>query len=64
MKLTMKKSEKNDTLNNIPKSPNRIIILHLNNNLIKNKFELLKDEIGNKIDILFTFERKLDDNSF
>ena len=64
MKLTMKKSEKNDALNNIPKSPNRIIILHLNNNLIRNKSELLKDEIGNKIDILFTFERKLDGNSF
>ena len=64
MKLTMKKSEKNDALNDIPKRPNRIIILHLDNNLIRNKSELLKDEIGNKIDILFTFERKLDGNSF
>ena len=64
MKLTMKKSEKNDALNDILKRPNRIIILHLDNNLIRNKSELLKDEIGNKIDILFTFERKLDDNSF
>ena len=46
---------KNDALNEIRKENlNRIIIAHL-------KFEMLKEVIGNKIDILLIFERKLDD---
>ena len=46
---------KNDALNEIHKENlNRIIIAHL-------KFEMLKEVIGNKIDILLIFERKLDD---
>ena len=46
---------KNDALNEIRKENlNRIIIAHL-------KFEMLKEVIGNKIDILPIFERKLDD---
>ena len=52
---------KNDGLNEIcKKNPNRIIIAHLNINLIWNKFEMLK-VICNKIDILLISEIKLDD---
>ena len=40
------------------KNPNHIIIAHLNINLIRNKFEMLK-EVGNKIDILLISETKL-----
>ena len=44
---------KNDALNEIrKKNPNRIIIDHLNINSIRSKFEMLKEVIGNKIDIL------------
>ena len=43
---------KNDGLNEIrKKNSNRIIIAHLNINSIWNKFEMLKEVIGNKIDI-------------
>ena len=53
---------KNDGLNEIrKKNPNRIIIAHLNINSIRNKFEMLKDVIGNKIGILLISETKLDD---
>ena len=39
---------KNDGLNEIrKKNPNRIIIAHLNINSIRNKFEMLKEVIGN-----------------
>ena len=43
------------------KNPNRIIIAHLNINSIRNKFEILKEVVGNKIDILLISETKLDD---
>ena len=43
------------------KNPNGIIIAHLNINSIRNKFEMLKEVIGNKTDILLTSETKLDD---
>ena len=55
-------SLKNDALNEIlKKNPNRIIIAHLNINSIRNKFEILKEVVGNKIDILLISETKLDD---
>ena len=40
---------------------NRIIIAHLNINSIRNKSEMLKEVISNKIDILLISETKLDD---
>ena len=49
---------KNDVHKN---NPNRIIIAHLNINSIRNKFEMLKEVTGNKIDILLISETKLDD---
>ena len=53
---------KNGGLNEIrKKNPNGIIIAHLNINSIRNKFEMLKEVIGNKIDILLISETKLDD---
>ena len=54
----------NNTINESIKSkknPNRIIIAHLNINSIRNKFEMLKEVIGNKVDILLISETKLDD---
>ena len=62
MKIPLKKRSKNDGLNEIrKKNPNRIIIAHLNINSIRNKFEMLKEVIGNKTDILLISETKLDD---
>ena len=53
---------KSDALNEIrKKNPNRIIIAHLNINSIRNKFEMLKEVVGNKIDVLLISETKLDD---
>ena len=53
-------SLKNDALNKILKrNPNRIIIAHLNINSIRNKFEMLKEVVGN--DILLISKAKLDD---
>ena len=50
---------KNDVLNEIPKkNQSRIIIAHLNINSIRSKFEILKEVIGNKIDILLISETK------
>ena len=43
------------------KNPNRIIIIYLNINSIRNQFEILKEEIGNKINILLISKTKLDD---
>ena len=55
-------SLKNDTLNEIrKKNSNRIIMAHLNINSIRNKFEMLKEVVGTKIDILLISETKLDD---
>ena len=47
---------KNDALNDI-------IIVHLNINSIRNKLEMLKEVVVNKIDILVISETKLD-NTF
>ena len=53
---------KNDALNEIRKeNQNRIIIAHLSINSVRNKFEMLKEVVGNKIDILLISETKLDD---
>ena len=55
---------KNDALNEIlKKNPNHIIIVHLNINSIRNKLEMLKEVVVNKIDILVISETKLD-NTF
>ena len=45
------------------KKTNHIIIAHLNINSIRNKFDMLKEIIGNTIDILLMSETKLD-NTF
>ena len=46
---------KNIALNMIlKKKPNRVIIAHLSINLIRNKFEMLKELMGNKTDMLAT----------
>ena len=53
---------KNGALNEIrKKNPNHIIIAHSNIKSIRNKFEMLKEVIGNKIDILLISETKLGD---
>ena len=53
---------KNDSLNEIRKrNSNCFIIAYLNINSIWKKFEMLKEVIGNKIDILLLSEIKLDD---
>ena len=57
-----KLARKNDELNEInKKNSNRIIIAHLNINLIWNKLEILKELICNKPDLLLISEAKLDD---
>ena len=43
------------------KNPNRIIIAHLNINSIRNKSEMLKEVLVNKIVILLKSETKLED---
>ena len=53
---------KNDVLNEIrEKNPNSIITAHLNMNSIRNKFEMLREVRGNKINFLLISETKLDD---
>ena len=60
--MVLKEVLKNDALNEIcKKNPNRIIIAHLNINSIRNKFEMLKEVLGNKIVILLKSETKLED---
>ena len=62
--MVLKEVLKNDALNEIcKKNPNRIIIAHLNINSIRNKSEMLKEVVGNKIDVLLISETKLD-NTF
>ena len=61
-KTSSEETLKNNVLNVIRnKNPKRIIIAHLNINSIRNKFEMLKEVIGNKINILLISETKLDD---
>ena len=40
-------------------NPNQILIAHLYNNSLKNKFKILKETIRNKVDILLISETKL-----
>ena len=62
--MVLKEVLKNDALNEIcKKNPNRIIIAHLNINSIRNKSEMLKEVVDNKIDVLLISETKLD-NTF
>ena len=42
------------------RNPNRIFIAHLSINSLRNKFEILKETITNKVDILLISETKLD----
>ena len=50
-------SLKNDALNKVfKKNPNLIMIAHLNINSIRNKFEMVKEVVGNKIDFLLISE--------
>ena len=43
------------------KNPSKLIFGHININSIRNKFELLRDEIESNVDILLISETKLDD---
>ena len=61
-KTSSEETLKNNVLNVIrKKNPKLIIIAHLNINSIRNKFEMLKEVIGNKINIFLISETKLDD---
>ena len=52
-----------DILNDLRcKNLNRILIVHLNMNSLRNKFEILMSSIAVKIDILMTCETKLDES--
>ena len=44
---------------NVARSSNRILIAHLNINSLRNKFEILKETITNKVDILLISETTL-----
>ena len=44
------------------KSPNKLIVEHLNINSIRNKFEFLEDIINRNLDIILLSETKLDDS--
>ena len=55
---TLKSDESNEIRK---KNPNHIIIAHLNINSIRNIFEMLKEVVGNKIDVLLISKTKLDD---
>ena len=44
------------------KNLNKLIIGHFNINFLRNKFELLKHQIKDNIDILIIFETKLDES--
>ena len=41
-------------------NPNKIVIGHLHINSIRNKFEFLKETVGENIDILLVSESKID----
>ena len=63
--MVLEETLKNDAFNEIRKEnqKNRIIIGHLSINSIRNKFEMLKEVVGNKIDILLISETKSDNTS-
>ena len=43
-------------------SPNKLIVVHLNINSIRNKLEFLEDVINRNLDIILLLETKLDDS--
>ena len=55
-------AEENDALNKIRKNnPNHIKVAPLNIKSIRNEFEMLKEVVVNKIDLLLISQTKLDD---
>ena len=44
------------------RSPDKLILGHLNISLLKNKFDFLKNTIGRKVDIVLISETKLNDS--
>ena len=44
------------------KNPNRIVLAHLNINSLRNKFDILIDQITGKVDVMVISDTKLDDS--
>ena len=44
------------------KNPNRIVLAHLNINSLRNKFDILTDQVSGNIDVMVISETKLDDS--
>ena len=44
------------------KNPNRIVLSHLNINSLRNKFDILTDQISGNVDVMVISETKLDDS--
>ena len=44
------------------KNLNRIVVTHLNINSLRNKFDILIDQITGNVDVMVISERKLDDS--
>ena len=44
------------------KNPNRIVLVHLNTNSLRNKFDILTDQISGNVDVTVISETKLDDS--
>ena len=62
--FSAKKPEDNTNLNFIRKGNfNRLVLAHININSIRNKFDILVQQIINNVDVLMISETKLD-NSF
>ena len=45
------------------RNPNRFIACHVNTNSLRNKFQMLKEFVKNRTDILLVSKAKLDDSS-
>ena len=43
-------------------NPDKLVFAHLNINSIRNKFEMLSDQIKGNIDVLLVSETKIDDS--
>ena len=43
-------------------NPDKLVLVHLNINSIRNKFEMLSDQIKGNIDVLLVSETKIDDS--
>ena len=58
-----KVSDCNNTLKSLRKDNlNKLIFAHLNINSIRNKFELLSEQIKGNVDVLMISETKIDDS--